>query len=44
MPDGEAKFRIYPDSSLETLVTFEKETVSWTGSFFWHVGYRRMFL
>jgi hypothetical protein len=25
VPDGEGKLRIYPNGSLETLVTFEKE-------------------
>jgi hypothetical protein len=44
VPDGEAKFCIYPNGSLETLVTFEKGNRFLDGILFWHVGYRRTFL
>ncbi len=44
VPDGEAKFPIYPNDSLETLLTFEKGNPLLDGILFWHVGYRRWFL
>jgi hypothetical protein len=44
VPDGEAKFRIYPDGNLETLVTFEMGNHFLDGILFWHVGYRETFL
>jgi hypothetical protein len=40
VPDGEAKLSIYPDGSLEALVTFEKGNRFLDGILFWHVGYR----
>jgi hypothetical protein len=44
VPDGEAEFRIYPDGSLEALVTLEKGNRFMDGILFWHVGYRGTFL
>ncbi len=43
VPDGEAAFCIYPDRSLETLVTFEKGNRFLDRILFWHIGYRRTF-
>ncbi len=34
VPDGEARFCIYPDASLETLVTLEKGNPFLDGNFF----------
>jgi hypothetical protein len=42
--DGDAKPCVFPDGSLETLVTFESGNRSLDGILFWHVEYRRVFL
>ncbi len=39
VPDRETQFCIYPDGSLETLVTLEKGNCFLDKILFWHVGY-----
>jgi hypothetical protein len=44
VPDGDAELCVFPDDSLETLVTFESGNHFLDGILFLHVGYRRTFL
>ncbi len=43
VPDGDAKLRIFPNDSLETLIILESRNGYLDGILLWHVGYRRKF-
>ncbi len=43
VPEGEAEFCIYPDGSLEALVTLKKGNCFLDRILFWNVGYRGAF-